>query len=184
MITLLKKIIISMSIMMGAYTMQANAADLENTLYLDLKDGKVVIELRPDLAPKHVERIKELVRQKFYDGIVFHRVIDGFMVQTGDPTGTGAGGSGKKLSAEFSSEPHVRGIVSMARAASPDSADSQFFIVLKDSTFLDNQYTVFGKVTEGMQYVDNIKKGDPQDNGSVTNPDKIVSLRVAADVKK
>lgn len=163
--------------------MQANAADLENTLYLDLKDGRVVIELRPDLAPAHVARIKELARKKFYDGIVFHRVIEGFMVQTGDPTGTGMGGSGKNLKAEFSSEPHLRGVLSMARAASPDSADSQFFIVLKDSRFLDGQYTVFGKVADGMQYVDNIKKGDPQNNGSVTNPDKIVTLRVASDVK-
>jgi peptidylprolyl isomerase len=169
--------------MVGGYTMQANAADLENTLYLDLKDGRVVIELRPDLAPAHVARIKELARKKFYDGIVFHRVIEGFMVQTGDPTGTGMGGSGKNLKAEFSSEPHLRGVLSMARAASPDSADSQFFIVLKDSRFLDGQYTVFGKVADGMQYVDNIKKGDPQNNGSVTNPDKIVTLRVASDVK-
>lgn len=161
----------------------AQAADLDNTLYLDLKDGRVVIELRPDLAPNHVARIKELVRQKFYDGIVFHRVIDGFMVQTGDPTGTGMGGSGKKLQAEFSREPHVRGVLSMARASDPNSADSQFFIVLEDSRFLDNQYTVFGKVVDGMQYVDNIKKGDSQNNGTVTNPDKIISLRVAADVK-
>ena len=164
--------------------MQASAADLDNTLYLDLKDGRVVIELRPDLAPAHVARVKELARQKFYDGIVFHRVIEGFMVQTGDPTGTGMGGSGKNLKAEFSREPHVRGILSMARASSPDSADSQFFIVLKDSTFLDNQYTVFGKVVEGMQFVDNIKKGDAQNNGSVSNPDKIVTLRVAADAAK
>lgn len=168
----------------GVGTMQANATDLENRLYLDLKDGRVVIELRPDLAPEHVARIKELVRQKFYDGIVFHRVIDGFMVQTGDPTGTGMGGSGKKLKAEFSREPHVRGVLSMARASSPDSADSQFFIVLKDSTFLDGQYTVFGSVVDGMQYVDNIKKGDPQDNGAVTNPDKIIKLSVAADIKE
>lgn len=174
---------LTLALIIGISAMQANAADLDNTLYLDLKDGRVVIELRPDLAPQHVARIKELARQKFYDGIVFHRVIDGFMVQTGDPTGTGMGGSGKNLKAEFSKEPHVRGVLSMARASSPDSADSQFFIVLKDSTFLDNQYTVFGKVVDGMQYVDNIKKGDAQNNGMVTNPDKIVTLRVAADVK-
>lgn len=167
----------------GMTMMQANAADLENTLNLELKDGVVVIELRPDLAPKHVQRIKELVRQKFYDGVPFHRVIEGFMVQTGDPTGTGTGGSGKKLKAEFSNEPHVRGAVSMARASDPDSGDSQFFIVLQDSTFLDRQYTVFGRVTKGMEYVDAIKKGNAQNNGMVTNPDKIITLRVAADEK-
>lgn len=161
----------------------ADARDLENTLYLQLKDGRVVIEMRPDLAPKHVARIKELVRQKFYDGIVFHRVIDGFMAQTGDPTGTGTGGSGQKLQAEFSNAPHVRGTVSMARAGHPDSADSQWFICFKPSSFLDGQYTVWGQVVEGMQFVDRIKKGNPDDNGSVTNPDKIITLRVAADVE-
>jgi len=119
----------------------AQAADAENTLYMDLKDGRVVIEMRPDLAPGHVARIRELTRAKFYDGIVFHRVIDGFMAQTGDPTGTGAGGSGKKLKAEFNKEKHTRGVVSMARAQDPDSADSQFFIVFGDSSFLDNKYT-------------------------------------------
>ncbi|MFO1242958.1 MAG: peptidylprolyl isomerase [Rickettsiales bacterium] len=160
----------------------ASALDPENTLYLDLKDGRVVIELYPNKAPNTVARIKELARQKFYDGIVFHRVIDGVMAQTGDPSGTGMGGSGKNLKAEFNDEKHTRGAVSMARASDPDSADSQFFIVLADSRFLDNQYTVFGRVTEGMQYVDKIKKGDGQD-GQVTDPDKIVSLRVAADVK-
>ena len=159
------------------------AADPENTLYMDLKDGRVVIEMRPDLAPKHVARIKELVRKKFYDGIVFHRVIDGFMAQTGDPTGTGMGGSGQNLKAEFNNAPHVRGAVSMARAQSPDSADSQFFIVLADSHFLDGQYTVWGNVTKGMEFVDKIKKGDSADNGKVNDPDKIITLRVAADVK-
>jgi peptidylprolyl isomerase len=159
------------------------AMDPENTLYLDLKDGRVIIEMRPDLAPKTVKRIKELVRKKFYDGIVFHRVIDGFMAQTGDPTGTGIGGSGQKLKAEFNSAPHVRGAVSMARASDPDSADSQFFIVLADSHFLDGQYTVWGNVTHGMEFVDKIKKGDSANNGSVSNPDKIITLRVAADVK-
>jgi peptidylprolyl isomerase len=160
------------------------ASDPENTLYMELKDGRVVIEMRPDLAPNHVKRIKELVRKKFYDGVVFHRVIAGFMAQTGDPTGTGMGGSGQNIKAEFNSAPHVRGAVSMARAASPDSADSQFFIVLADSNFLDNQYTVWGKVTKGMELVDNIKKGDAADNGKVTNPDKVITLRVAADVKE
>jgi peptidylprolyl isomerase len=155
--------------------------DLENTLHLELKDGRVVIELRPDLAPNHVARIKELVRAKFYDGIVFHRVIDGFMAQTGDPTGTGMGGSGQKLKAEFSREKHVRGTCSMARAQSPDSADSQFFICFDDSRFLDGKYTVWGQVAEGMEIVDKIKKGSDDDNGSVDDPDSIVSLSVAAD---
>ena len=157
--------------------------DKENTLYLDLKDGRVVIELLPKAAPKHVARIKELVRQGFYDGIVFHRVIDGFMAQTGDPLGTGMGGSGKKLAAEFNSEPHVRGTVSMARAMDPNSADSQFFICFADARFLDRQYTVWGKVVSGMEFVDKIKKGDPNRNGVVYNPDKIVKMPVAADEK-
>lgn len=161
----------------------AMAADLENTLYLETKHGRVVIEMRPDLAPKHVARIKELVRQKFYDGLTFHRVIDGFMVQTGDPDGDGTGGSGKNLPPEFSSEKHVRGIVSMARAASPASADSQFFIMLGDSEWLDNKYSVWGKVTSGMEFVDKIKKGNESRNGSVSDPDKIVTMRVAADVE-
>ena len=157
--------------------------DKENTLYLDLKDGRVVIELLPQVAPKHVARIKELVRQGFYDGIVFHRVIDGFMAQTGDPTGTGMGGSGKKLAAEFNTEPHVRGTVSMARAMDPNSADSQFFICFADARFLDRQYTVWGKVISGMEFVDKIKKGDSRQNGVVNNPDKIVKMQVAADEK-
>lgn len=157
----------------------AKADDLENTLYLQLKDGRVVIQLLPQVAPKTVARIKELARSKFYDGIIFHRVIDGFMAQTGDPTGTGMGGSGKSLKAEFNKEPHFRGAVSMARASDPNSADSQFFIVLRDSNFLDGQYTVFGKVTSGMEFVDKIAKGEPP-----ANPDKIISLRVAADVAK
>lgn len=162
---------------------EAFALDLENTLYLDLKDGRVVIELRPDLAPGHVARIKELTREGFYDGVVFHRVIDGFMAQTGDPTGTGMGGSGKKLKAEFSKEPHVRGILSMARAQDPNSADSQFFICFADARFLDGQYTVWGKVVEGMEFVDKIKKGASNRNGQVTDPDKIVKMQVAADAK-
>lgn len=157
---------------------------LENTIYLDLKDGRVVIELRPDLAPKTVKRIKELTRQGFYDGVKFHRVIEGFMAQTGDPTGTGMGGSGQKLKAEFSREPHARGAVSMARAMDVNSADSQFFIVFSISNFLDGQYTVFGKVTQGMEFVDKIKKGDRGDNGLVADPDVIVKMQVAADVKE
>jgi len=165
-------------------TQGAQAADAENTLYLDLKDGRVVIEMRPDLAPNHVARIKELTRQKFYDGVVFHRVIDGFMAQTGDPTGTGAGGSGRKLKAEFNRERHTRGVVSMARAQDPDSADSQFFIVFGDASFLDNKYTAWGKVTSGMEFVDKIKRGDAARNGTVSNPDKIVRMQVKADVKE
>ena len=152
-------------------------------LYLDLKDGRVVIKMRPDLAPNHVARIKELAREGFYDGVVFHRVIDGFMAQTGDPTGTGSGGSGQNLDAEFSNEPHVRGVVSMARAQDPNSADSQFFIVFDDSRFLDAQYTAWGEVIEGMEFVDNIKRGDQSQNGSVADPDRIVRMQVAADVE-
>jgi peptidylprolyl isomerase len=148
----------------------------EDTMVLDTTKGKVVIAMRPDLAPGHVARIKELVREGFYDGIVFHRVIDGFMAQTGCPQGTGTGGSGKKLKAEFNNEAHVRGTTSMARAASPDSADSQFFICFDDASFLNKQYTVWGQVIEGMDNVDKIKRGEP-----VKNPDKIVKARMAAD---
>jgi peptidylprolyl isomerase len=142
-------------------------ADNDNTLILETTKGTVTIEMRPDLAPGHVARIKELVREGFYDGIVFHRVIDGFMAQTGCPQGTGTGGSGKKLKAEFNKEPHVRGTTSMARAASPDS---------DDAAFLNNQYTVWGKVTSGMENVDKIKRGEP-----VKDPDKIITARMAAD---
>ena len=152
------------------------ATDPENTLKLETTQGDVVIAMRPDLAPNHVARIKELVREGFYDGIVFHRVIDGFMAQTGCPQGTGTGGSGQKLKAEFNDEPHVRGVVSMARAQNPDSGDSQFFIVFDDATFLDRQYTAWGKVIEGMENVDKIKRGEP-----VQNPDKIVKATIAAD---
>jgi peptidylprolyl isomerase len=147
----------------------------ENTLVLETTQGRIVIELRADLAPNHVARIKELASQGFYDGVVFHRVIDGFMAQTGDPTGTGRGGSGKNLKAEFSQAPHERGTVSMARANHPDSADSQFFICFDDARFLDGKYTVWGRVTEGMENVDKIKRGEP-----VKDPDKIVSMRVGA----
>jgi peptidylprolyl isomerase len=150
--------------------------DKENELILETTKGKVMIAMRPDLAPEHVARIKELVRQGFYDGLVFHRVIDGFMAQTGCPQGTGTGGSGKKLKAEFNKEPHVRGTVSMARAQNPDSGDSQFFICFDDARFLDGQYTVWGKVTSGMENVDKIKRGEP-----VRDPDKIIKAQVAAD---
>ena len=148
----------------------------EDTLLLETTKGEVVIAMRPDLAPKHVERIKELVREGFYDGVVFHRVIDGFMAQTGCPEGTGTGGSGKKLKAEFSDQKHGRGTVSMARAANPDSGDSQFFICFTDAPWLDGQYTAWGEVTEGMDNVDKIKRGEP-----VSNPDKIVKARMAGD---
>ena len=151
-------------------------ASPENTLSLETTKGNVVIEMRPDLAPGHVARIKELVKQGFYDGIVFHRVIDGFMAQTGCPHGTGTGGSGKKLKAEFNSEPHVRGTVSMARANDPNSGDSQFFICFDDATFLDRQYTAWGNVIEGMENVDKIKRGEP-----VRDPDKIVKAHMAKD---
>ncbi len=136
---------------------ESPAGDLENTLYMELKTGRVVIEMRPDLAPEHVTRIKDLVREGFYDGLVFHRVIEGFMAQTGDPEGTGMGGSGKNLRAEFSNEPHRRGAVSMARSSNPNSADSQFFIVLVVSPLLTCQYTVWGQVISGMEHVDQIK---------------------------
>lgn len=157
----------------------ANAANADNILYIDLKYGRVVIELMPAIAPKHVERIKTLANRGFYDGVLFHRVIDGFMAQTGDPTGTGTGGSElSDLRAEFNDEPHLRGAVSMARASSPNSANSQFFIVTKDSRFLDKQYTLFGRVIEGMKYVDMIKKGEGQ-GGMVKNPDVMVKVRMA-----
>ncbi|SEH24664.1 peptidylprolyl isomerase [Magnetospirillum fulvum] len=160
------------------------AAEPEDTLMLDLATGTVKVELRPDLAPIHVARIKELVRKGFYDGTPFHRVIAGFMAQGGDPTGTGTGGSGTKLRAEFSGEPFVRGVVGMARANSPDSADSQFFIMLGSSPSLDGRYTIVGTVLEGMDLVDRIKKGDPSDNGLVSKPDKLVRARILSDVKK
>ena len=160
----------------------ATYKDPENTLVMETTKGKVVIELRPDLAPSHVARIKELARSGFYDGVVFHRVIEGFMAQTGDPTGTGMGGSGKKIAAEFSREPHLPGVCSMARSQDPNSADSQFFIVFAPSNFLDGQYTVWGKVTAGMDAVNAIKKGDRARNGSVKDPDKIVRMRIMADV--
>ena len=162
----------------------AEAADPENTLYIELEGGRVVIQMLPDVAPKHVARIKELARQGFYDGVVFHRVIPGFMAQTGDPTGTGSGGSGQNIDAEFSRVPHVRGTASMARAQSDNSADSQFFIVFAPSSFLDGKYTVWGQVVSGMEHVDAIKKGSEANNGQVTDPDKMISVRVAADVKE
>jgi peptidylprolyl isomerase len=142
-------------------------------MILETTQGRVSIEMRPDLAPRHVARIKQLVQEGFYDGVAFHRVIDGFMAQTGCPQGTGTGGSGQKLKAEFSKEKHVRGTVSMARAQNPDSADSQFFICFQDSPWLNDQYTVWGNVTQGMENIDKIKRGEP-----VANPDRIISARM------
>ena len=159
------------------------ALDPENTLYIDLPYGRVVIEMYPNLAPKHVAQIKKLARAHTYDGVVFHRVIAGFMAQTGDPTGTGSGGAGEHLPAEFSSTPHVRGTVSMARTSDPNSARCQFFIVLADAPHLNGQYTVWGKVVSGMEFVDQIKKGAPG-SGAVSNPDKMIKVTVAADEKK
>ncbi|MBI1180635.1 MAG: peptidylprolyl isomerase [Alphaproteobacteria bacterium] len=156
-------------------------ADADNTLYLDLKDGRVTIEMLPGKAPGHVARIKELVRAGFYDGLKFHRVIGGFMAQTGCPHGTGTGGSGQKLKAEFNDVPHERGTVSMARAMDPNSGDSQFFICFDSAPHLNGQYTAWGKVVDGMEYVDAIKKGDSRSNGSVSDPDAIVKATIAAD---
>ena len=159
------------------------ARDAENTLILDLKTGPVVIALKPDVAPNHVARIKELARKGFYDGVVFHRVIPGFMAQTGDPTGTGSGGSDLPyLKAEFSATPHKRGTVSMARTSNPNSANSQFFICFDDAPWLDRQYSVWGQVVEGMEHVDAIKKGGDHNNGAISGePDKILKARIEAD---
>ncbi len=171
---LIWSLLLAMAITNGS----TEAADLENTLYLDTAHGRVVIDLRPDLAPKHVERIKELTREGFYDGIVFHRVIEGFMAQTGDPTGTGTGGSDKPdLPAEFSSAAKFeRGTMGMARSQNPNSANSQFFINFAATPFLDGQYTIWGQVSEGMEHVDKITRGEPP-----ATPDKIVKMQVAAD---
>jgi len=176
----MKRILILLAMMVGFMT-DANAMELdkENTLYLDLETGRVVIAMRPDKAAKHVERIKQLVREGFYDGLIFHRVIEGFMAQGGDPLGTGTGGSGQNLPAEFNDLPHMRGTVSMARAASPDSADSQFFICFNRSSFLDGEYTVWGRVVGGMEHVDAINRGEPP-----ANPSKIIRMQVAADVEE
>ena len=166
-----------MSLVLAPAMPQAQTLDPQNTLYLDLKDGRVVIRLRPDIAPNHVERIKKLTRAGFYDGQIFHRVIDGFMAQTGDPTGTGMGGSDEPdLEKEFSNAPFKRGTLGMARAASPNSANSQFFIMFADGDWLNGQYTVWGEVVEGMEFVDKIAKGEPP-----ANPDKIIKMTVAAD---
>jgi peptidylprolyl isomerase len=172
------------SVLATAGAAGAFAQDLENTLYMDLGYGRVVIQLRPDVAPKTVARIKELTRQGFYDGTPFHRVIRDFMAQGGDPTGTGTGGSGRRLEAEFSALKHERGTVSMARGSDVNSADSQFFICFAPAPHLDGQYTIFGQVVQGMEFVDRIKKGDPGNNGLVSAPqDRIVKMQVAADAQ-
>ena len=175
-------ILLIAALTMGGAAMAAQA-DPENLLYMDLAFGRVVIELRPDLAPNTCAQIRKLARAGFYDGVVFHRVIAGFMAQGGDPTGTGTGGSGHPLHAEFSASEHfVRGVVAMARSSDPNSADSQFFIMFDAAPALDGKYTIFGKVVSGMEYVDQLKKGDSASNGIVANPDKIVKMQVAADV--
>ena len=161
---------------MIGYSMTIEAND--NILLLELKDGIVTIEMKPDVAPNHVKRIKELVNESFYDGLKFHRVIAGFMAQTGDPQGNGTGGSGKNLKAEFNNERHLRGTLSMARAQDPNSADSQFFICLDDVPHLNGQYTVLGQVTDGMEYVDNIKKGEGTNGSIIGEPDIIISMKM------
>lgn len=173
------KILLKAVVALFMVSTAAQAADPENTLYLDLKDGRVTIEMYPAVAPKHVTRIKELVRTGFYDGLTFHRVIPGFMAQGGDPDGTGSGGSGQNIPAEFSELTHLKGTLSMARSNDPDSADSQFFIVLDVSEHLDGKYTIWGRVVGGMKYVDRIKAGVVPE---LQNPDKIIKMQVAADV--
>ena len=168
-------------IIMIGYTMTANGND-ENILLLELKSGTVTIEMKPEVAPMHVARITELVREGFYDGLTFHRVIAGFMAQTGDPLGNGTGGSGQNIDAEFNNERHLRGTLSMARASDPNSADSQFFICFEDAPHLNGQYTVWGQVVDGMEYVDTIKKGEGANGSILGEPDKIISIKIKADL--
>ncbi len=170
----MKKIMITMIVCLVFFT---NNAKAKEQLKLTLESGDVIIDLLPEVAPNHVARIKELVDEGFYDGLKFHRVIDGFMAQTGCPQGNGMGGSGKNLKAEFNNTTHTRGTVSMARANDANSADSQFFICFNDCSFLDGQYTVWGQVISGMEYVDGIKRGDPV-SGTVVNPDKILKMEL------
>ena len=177
---LLFKTIIALFVVMMVSSNMANATSPENILFLDLKDGRVTIEMYPEVAPNHVTRIKELVRQGFYDGLTFHRVIPGFMAQGGDPEGTGVGGSGQHIQAEFSELTHLKGTLSMARGNDPDSADSQFFIVLDVSAHLDGHYTIWGRVIGGMKYVDRIKEGVVPE---LQDPDKIIKMQIAADVE-
>jgi cyclophilin family peptidyl-prolyl cis-trans isomerase len=177
-------LLISALVMSGGLALAQGNLDPQNTLYLDLKDGRVVIKLRPDLAPKHVAQVKTLVKRGFYDGIVFHRVIDGFMAQTGDPTGTGMGGSDlPNIPAEFTPERYKRGSVGMARSQSPNSANSQFYLCYDGCGSLTGQYTLWGEIVSGMEHVDKIKKGSSANNGTVTGPDKIVRMQLMADAK-
>jgi cyclophilin family peptidyl-prolyl cis-trans isomerase len=177
-VSLVQGVCLAIFIAAGTVGVAAQSADPDNTVIMTLKDDcKVTIALRPDLAPKHVAQIKALTAEKFYDGIIFHRVIDGFMAQTGDPTGTGMGGSKlPDIPAEFSSEPFKRGTLGMARSQDPNSANSQFFIMFAEGAFLNGQYTVVGEVTEGMDCVDAITRGEPP-----ANPDKIVSMKLMKD---
>ena len=171
-------------VLSGAPSVYAQTQDPQNTLYLDLKDGRVTIKLRPDLAPKHVAQIKALVKRGFYNGIVFHRVIDGFMAQTGDPTGTGMGGSDlPNLPGEFTPQPFNRGTLGMARSNDPNSANSQFFICFQSAPHLNGKYTVFGEVISGMEFVDKIKRGDEANSGMVKGPDKIIKMQLAEDAQ-
>ncbi len=180
----LNKIALTFVLVITMLATPAISADLENTLYLDVKSGRVTIKLRPDLAPEHVARIKKLAREGFYNGVVFHRVIPGFMAQTGDPTGTGTGGSKyPDLKAEFTDTNFARGVLGMARSSNPDSGNSQFFIMFAEGSFLNGQYTVFGEVTDGMEHIDAVKMGTKANNGIVQNPDKMIKLQVAADAK-
>ena len=183
----MKRLVLAVALALAAAlpaAAQQRAADPQNTIYLDTKDGRVTIRLRPDLAPKHVEQIKALTKRGFYNGIVFHRVIPGFMAQTGDPTGTGTGGSDlPNIPAEFTQEPFKRGSVGMARSSSPNSANSQFFICFEGCGSLTGQYTLFGEVVSGMDAVEKIKKGSQANNGQVSNPDKIIKMQLASDAK-
>jgi peptidylprolyl isomerase len=183
----MKQLLMAMAIAFSTFTFAQAASETtkptkeDNMYVIELKDGPVVVELYPEKAPKHVERFKELADSGFYNGIVFHRVIDGFMVQTGDPTGTGMGGSKlPNLKAEFNDTKHVRGVLSMARSADPNSANSQFFIMLGDAPHLDGQYSAFGRVVEGMEFVDKIKKGNSAQNGAVNDPDKMIKVHKLA----
>ena len=175
----MNKILIKLYVLISVFFIYSLAMSADSFIKMKLKSGNVVIKLRPDIAPKHVKRISKLVKEGFYDGLAFHRVIPGFMAQGGDPLGNGTGGSGKNIEAEFSNEKHVRGTVSMARAQDPNSADSQFFICFEDSEWLDGQYTIWGLVVKGMEFVDKIKKGEGSNGEIIGEPDKIISMKLS-----
>ncbi|MGM0560671.1 MAG: peptidylprolyl isomerase [Pseudomonadota bacterium] len=185
MTALIRSLVMAFALLLPLHTTAAQEAPAsENVLVMDLKDGRILIEMLPEVAPAHIEQIRKLVRDGFYDGLKFHRVIDGFMAQTGDPTGTGRGGSElPDLEAEFSDRPFKRGTVGMARSQDPDSANSQWFITFERAPWLDGEYTVWGEVRQGMPLVDEIKKGDQQRGGTVDNPDEIVRMRVLSDIE-